>query len=322
MPATTHEVSTTTYYRTFSRQHEVLARIAPGDSVRTTCVDAGGVDMHGVTRSEPGNPLTGAFYIEDAEPGDALIVRFDRVRCNRNWGWSANRLGFAALLPETIEALYSTEYKANLVREGNSNLVPWDIDLEKGTVKLREPEPARVSLEFGVQPMMGCVGVAAPGDFAPTSGPSGAYGGNLDYNRIGEGATVYLPVYHPGGLLFVGDGHALQGDGEALGTAVETSMSVEFTVDRRKGAAPSMPRVEDSEYLMAVGSQPEFVSSTNRGLQLATSEMVAWLGQDYGLEAWEAHLLIGVQARYDVVTVAGSVALRLPKSVLPAPTSG
>jgi acetamidase/formamidase len=211
MPATTHEVSATTYYRTFSRQHAVLARIAPGDTVRTTCVDAGGVDQQGVTRSEPGNPLTGAFYIEGVEPGDALVVRFDRVRCNRTWGWSANRLCLASLLPETVETLYSAEYKANLVREGLSNLVPWDIDLERGTVRLREPEPAGISLKFGVQPMIGCVGVAAPGEFAPTSGPSGAYGGNIDYNRIGEGSTVYLPVFHPGGLLFVGDGHALQG---------------------------------------------------------------------------------------------------------------
>ena len=73
-----------------------------------------------------------------------------------------------------------------------------------------------------------------PGDFAPTSGPSGSYGGNLDYNEIGEGTLVLLPVYHPGALLFVGDGHALQGDGEPTGNGIETSLDVEFTVDVRK----------------------------------------------------------------------------------------
>ena len=83
--------------------------------------------------------------------------------------------------------------------------------------------------------MLGCIGVAPAGDFAPTSGPSGPYGGNLDYNKIGEGATVYLPVYHPGGLLFVGDGHAFQADGEPTGTGIETSMDVEFVVDARQG---------------------------------------------------------------------------------------
>ena len=77
-------------------------------------------------------------------------------------------------------------------------------------------------------------GVAAPGDFAPTSGPAGSYGGNLDYNEIGEGATVILPVYHPGGLLFIGDGHALQADGEPTGTGIETSMEVEFSSPKRR----------------------------------------------------------------------------------------
>src|SRR5262249_54023525 len=108
---------------------------------------------------------------------------------------------------------YSSHYKADLVREGRDNIVPWDIDLEAGTTRLREPSTSVATLDFPVSPMVGCIGVAAMGDFAPTSGPSGAYGGNIDYNRIAEGATVWLPVYHPGALLYVGDGHALQGDG-------------------------------------------------------------------------------------------------------------
>jgi hypothetical protein len=69
-----------------------------------------------------------------------------------------------------------------------------------------------MTMEFPARPMLGCIGVAPEGDFAPTSGPSGAYGGNIDYNRIGQGATVYLPVYHPGGLLFLG-GRASLSDG-------------------------------------------------------------------------------------------------------------
>jgi len=317
--ATTHEVVAETYYRTFSRANAILATIAPGDTVRTRTLDAGGQDFDDARRSEPGNPLTGSFYIQGAEPGDALAVRFDRVRCNRNWGWSSYRLGLSALLPETIEGLYSSRYKADLIRPGRDNIVPWDIDLEAGMVRLREPEAKALRLEFPIRPMVGCVGVAPAGDFAPTSGPSGAYGGNIDYNEIGEGATVLLPVYHPGALLFVGDGHAVQGDGEALGTAVETSMDLEFTVDVRKGAAPACPRVETAEALMSVGSQPEFASSLDRGLQIATSDMIAWLGTDYGLAPWEAHLLIGMTAKYEVATVAGSMALKIARRYLPAP---
>jgi acetamidase/formamidase len=139
----------------------------------------------------------------------------------------------------------------------------------------------------------------------------------MDYNRVGEGATVILPVYHPGALLFVGDGHALQADGEPTGTGVETSMDVEFTVEVRKQARLGNPRLENSEYIVSIGSQPEFASSLDRALQIATSDMVRWLTQEYRMEPWAAHLLIGVEGRYDVATVAGSMALRIPKSALP-----
>ena len=316
-PAETHQVVAATYYNTFSRAHPVLKRVRVGDTIVTKTLDAGGQDEKDVRRGQPSNPLTGPFYVEGAEPGDALIVRFNKVRMNRRWGWTAYRLGLFSLAPESIEGLYPNRYKDDLIRPGRANLVPWDIDLERQTVRLREPTSQIIKLEFPAKPMLGCVGVAPAGDFAPTSGPSGSYGGNLDYNEIGEGATVLLPVYHLGALLFIGDGHALQADGEPTGTGIETSMDVEFTVDVRKKANLTGPRVETSEYIISVGSQPEFVSSLNRGLQLATSDMVNWLVEDYKLEAWAAHLLIGYQGKYDVVTVAGTVALKLPKKYLP-----
>src|SRR5947208_1413977 len=158
---------------------------------------------------------------------------------------------------------------------------------------------------------------AGPGVFGPTSAISGNYGGNMDYNRVNEGATVILPVFHPGALLFIGDGHALQADGEPTGTGIETSLDVSFTVALRKRANVSNPRVETPEHIIAVGSQPEFVSSLDRSLRVATSEMVDWLVRDYKMEPWAAHMLIGYQGQYDVVTVAGSMALRLPRSSLP-----
>ncbi len=313
---TTHTVAPTQYYRTFSRSHPVLERVKPGDRIVTKTLDSGGQDEKGVVRSEPFNPLTGPFFVEGAEPGDALIVRIAALKMNRDWGWSAFRLGLFSILPEDIETLYSSRYKADLVRPGRANLVPWDIDRARGTVRLREPASGKVPLEFPAKPMLGCIGVAPAGDFAPTSGPSGSYGGNLDYNRIGEGATVILPVYQPGALLFVGDGHALQGDGEATGTGIETSMDLELVVEVRKKAAPSGPRVELADEIISIGSQPEFVSALDNGLKLATSDMVAWLTGDFGLEPWAAHLTIGYQGKYDVVTVAGSMALRIPKNAI------
>ena len=306
-----------TYYNTFSRAHPPLARIRPGETVSTKTIDASGRDDTGTVRAKPSNPLTGPFYVEGAEPGDALIVRFSRVRMNRNWGWSSYRLGLYSLTPESIEGIYPNRYKPGEIITERVNVVPWDLDLTRQTVRLREPSSAVHKMEFAAKPMLGCVGVAPAGDFAPTSSPSGSYGGNLDYNEIGEGSTVILPVYHAGALLFIGDGHALQGDGEPTGTGIETSLAVEFAVELRKKASLTGPRVETSEYIISVGSQPEFASSTNRAVQMATSDMVNWLTSEYKMEPWAAHLLIGYQGRYDIVTVAGSVGLKIPRKQLP-----
>jgi amidase len=315
--AETHQVIPDKYYRTFSHTNPVFQRIKPGDVVITKTLDSGGLNYRDEQISVPSNPLTGPFYIEGAESGDALIVTLRKVRLNRNWGWSAYRLGLFSLAPEYIESTYPNRYKVDLVRKGRDNLVPWDIDLKKGTVHLREPVSSKLKLEFPARPMLGCIGVAAPGDFAPTSAPSGNYGGNLDYNEIGEGATVILPVYHPGGLLFIGDGHALMADGEPTGTGVETSMDVEFSVTVKKNSQVTGPRVETAEYLISLGSQPEFASSLDRALTLATTDMVRWLVSDYQLEPWAAHQLIGAMGKYDVVTVAGTMALKVPKKYLP-----
>src|SRR5262245_50223157 len=315
--AEVHQIVATTYYNTFSRAHPALKRVRPGDTISTKTIDAGGQDEKDARRGQPSNPLTGPSYVEGAEPYDALIVRFTKVRMNRRWGYTAYRLGLFSLTPESVEGLYQNRYKDDLIRPGRSNLIPWELDLERQTVRLREPSSQVIKLEFPAKPMLGCVGVAPAGDFAPTSGPSGSYGGNLDYNEIGEGSVVMLPVYHPGALLFLGDGHALQADGEPTGTGIETSMDVEFTVDVRKKVNLTGPRVETAEYIISVGSQPEFVSSLDRALRLATSDMVSWLVADYKLEPWAAHMLIGYQGKYDVVTVAGSMALKVPKKYLP-----
>lgn len=304
------------YYRTFYNKHPVKQRIRTGEVVATRTLDSSGKDHESKEQTEGPNPLTGPFFVEGAEPGDALVIRFHKVRLNRDWGYSSYRLGLFAMTPDYIEKTYPPVYKRDLVRKGYAHYVPWDIDREKGIVRLREPGSKAVAMEFPARPMLGCVGVAAPGDWAPTSSPSGSYGGNLDYNRIGEGATVMLPVYHPGALLFLGDGHALQGDGEPTGNGVETSMDVEFSVTLRKGAKLTGPRVETNDAIISIGSQPEFQSSLDRALEMATTDMVQYLMAEYGLEEWAAHLVIAFQGKYEVVTARGSMALVIPKSAL------
>jgi len=315
--AENRQIFAKTFYNSFHHRHTVLARIKPGDIISTRTIDAAGRDENGKAAGEGSNPETGPFFIEGAEPGDAIAVTFRKIEMNRNWGWSGYRLGLFSLAPASIEGLYPNRYKEGSALPGRSNVVPWDLDLAKKTVRLREPSTSKVKLEFPARPMLGCVGVAAAGDFGPSSGISGPYGGNMDYNEVVDGATVILPVFHPGALLFMGDGHALQADGEPTGTGIETSMNVEFTVQIRKGAKLNNPRLENAESLISIGAQPEFVSPLDHTLKIATSDMVDWLVKDYGLEPWAAHLLIGYQGKYDVITVAGSMGLRIPRKVLP-----
>jgi acetamidase/formamidase len=316
---TVHRVVADTFWNTLDHRHPVVRRIRPGDIVVTKTIDASGYDDHEKQRAASGNPMVGPFYIEGAEPGDALVVHFRRIRLNRTTAWSYWRLGVFALTPDAVERLYPNSYKPDLVRPGRANLLWWDVDTAKATVRLREPKSDAIRLEFPALPMLGVVGVAPAGDFAPTSGPSREYGGNMDFNEIREGATLYLPVFHPGALLFLADGHALMADGEPTGAGLETSMDVEFSTELKKGARLTMPRVENRDYIIAVGSQAEFISPLDRGLQLATTDMVRWLTEVYKLEPWAAHLLVNAVGEYEVVTVAGSMALKVPKRYLPAP---
>ena len=314
---TTHRVTPDTNWNTLDRRHPVVKRIRPGDIVITKTLDASGYDDKDVLRAQSSNPMVGPFFIEGAEPGDAIVVHFRKIRLNRPTAWSFYRLGGFALTPAAMEDVYANSYKPGSVRPNRNNLLLWDVDTAKKTVKLRDPVSSVAKLEFPAQPMLGVVGVAPSGDFAPTSGPSDNYGGNMDFNEIREGSSVHLPVFHPGGLLFIGDGHALMADGEPTGAGIETSMDVEFSVEVKKGARLTNPRVETADYIIAVGSQREFVSTLDFALRVATTDMVRWLTEEYKFEPWAAHSMIGAIGEYEVITVAGSVGLKVARKHLP-----
>lgn len=276
----------------------MLLRVQPGARIATTTVDSAGFDWKGVRRTQThGNPLTGPFYIEGAQPGDALEVHIARLSLNRPTGYSAHQVG----IPDTPKL---EKPGADAVYKGYDNLLPWTLDLKRGTVRTGR-------LEFAAQPMLGCIGVAPEGDYSPRSGPAGYWGGNLDYNLIREGATVLLPVFHPGGLLFFGDGHALQGDGEAVGSGVETSLDVEVIVRLRKKHELTAPRVETAEWIVSVGAKEG--AAARETMATATRDMLRWLVTEHGFNAQEAHLLIGMRARYDLITLGGTVGLRIPR---------
>ncbi len=323
--AATHEIYPDKHSRVFSAYKEPVGRVRSGDTVVTRTWDSGGGDwkavkhiQHPYVYPESGNPLMGPFYIEGADYGDTLQVHLDKVRCNRNYGYTSYRLSPGILNPGAAETLYKNFYQTNAVRNGRGDLIPWDIDLQRqiATPRLKADARSGLKLEVPLRPMLGCIGVASPGEKVETSGPSGSWGGNMDYNDVIEGATLYFPVYHKGAYFYVGDGHAVQGDGEGLGTGIETSLDVQFTVKVLEGKRSSIPRLENDKYIVSIGSQPEFSSSMDNGLRMANSDMIDWLTTGYGLTHPEAHMLMGSVVEHKIVTYYGTIATLIPKRYL------
>jgi acetamidase/formamidase len=272
---------------------------------------------HPYVYPESGNPLMGPFYIEGAEYGDALEVHLDKVRLNRNWGYTSYRLSPDILTASAAEEQYKNFYKMDALRPQRADLIPWDIDLKKQTATPRLLEKSGYKFEIPVRPMLGCIGVATAGEEVMSSGPSGSHGGNMDFNETVEGATLFFPVFHQGAYFYVGDGHAVQGDGEGLGNGVETSLDVQFTVKLHKKKRLSIPRLVNEKYIISIGSQPEFRSSMDFGLRSANADMLRWLTSEYKLTAPEANLLMGTAVEHKIVTYFGTVATLIPRKYLP-----
>lgn len=301
----THEFSPTEFQRYFSGATPPVLRIHPGDTVRTWSVDAGGTDGSGKRRSRGGNPLTGPFFIEGALPGDTLVVRLKRIRTNRDWAESGTGIVSNAVSPD---------YTANLKRaEGFSGR--WRLDAQAKTASLEKSGDALRNFRVAIEPMLGCVAVAPPRQEVISTRDSGSFGGNMDYNRLREGTTLYLPIYQPGALLLVGDGHAAQGDGELTGDALETSMDIEFSVELIRGRSTGAPYAEDSEYTMMIG----IAGSLDEALRRSTTGMARYLEVEHGLNSNEAAVVLGFAVRYDVADLVGtqvSIVAKLPRATI------
>lgn len=297
-----HEYQPDRYRNTFG-PHEPVLRIAAGDSVVTSTVDARGVDAQGATVAGRPNPQTGPFFIEGAEPGDTLVVRLERLTTTRDTGWTSTVLAENVVDPDFVPEL------------PDAPRIDWNIDRERGVVRPAEPVSGLERLELPLAPMLGSFGVAPKDGQAISTFTSAEHGGNMDYRGFREGVTAYLPVFVPGALFHLGDGHAVQGDGEISGTGVETSLEVEFTVDVRKGWTIGWPRGEDERYIFAAGN----ARPLDQALQHATTEMARWLRADYGLDLRAASTLMGQCVEYDIGNVydpAYTVICKMPRAVL------
>ncbi len=280
----------TNFYRQLSADAKPVLRIWPGDTVHTTSVDAGGQDEKGVKRVAGGNPLTGPFYVEGAMPGDVVAVTIKRLRINRDWAISDSAL---------VDRALTTDYVSENKQEWKDTR--WHLDADKQVATLENPPEHLKNFTVQLRPMLGCVGVAPNPWRAPVqTQDSGSLGGNMDFSGVAEGATIFLNVQQPGALLYLGDAHAVQGDGELNGNALETSMDIVFTVEVQREKHIGTPRVENADYLMAMGLS----GSLDDAFREATSGLAAWLQSDYKLTSAEVASVLGTSIEYKVSEVA------------------
>ena len=307
IPPTHIHFTPTSFSNSFSLNKEPVLRIRPGDTVLTETIDAGGFDKNGVKRQKPGNPLTGPFYIENCSPGDVLAVTITKLALNRSTAFTTESFSSRAL-PKTI----TKEFK-------KFRLVKWRLDTLAGFAMLNDSSYEHLQdFKVPLNPFLGCIGVAPSNKKNEIlSFFQGAFGGNLDFERVTQSATIYLPVFHEGAYLYIGDGHALQGHGEIAGNALETSLNIEFTVRviKKEGLNLTNPRVEDSTYIMATG----FDKSLDNALKIATTGLLEWLQQDYHLSLHEATQVLSTSIEYTIAEIADpqvEVVAKIKKEIL------
>ena len=261
-------------------------RVASGDSIRVETMLARGVQRlraAGVPDAEipnalkvventvkergPGaHPLTGPIWIESAEPGDTLEVKI---------------IGFEFLHPYGVSGFIP-----------NNGTLP--DDFPHVALKLVRVDPRAGTAAFGpgitlkLAPFFGSIGVAPhPLVVRVSSGPPGPHAGNLDNKELVAGSTLYLPVHVAGALLSMGDGHALQGDGEVTLTALETSLRGTVQVTVLKGKHLNWPRAETPTHYIAMGLHTDL----DEAARLATREMIDFLVAEKGMNRDDAYIL-------------------------------
>jgi acetamidase/formamidase len=298
-----------TFSNSFSLNVNPVLQINTGDTVQTETIDALGRDKNGVKRQRGGNPLTGPFYIANSKEGDVLKITLTRVSLNRNYAYTTESF-VSRSLPDSITKQFKKPH-----------LVKWKLDVENGFAL---PDSSYnvynnlVNFKVPLNPFLGCIGVAPKNKKNEIlSFFQGDFGGNLDFSKITQHATIYLPVLHDGGYFYIGDGHAVQGDGEIAGNALETSLDVEFRVELIKSEVLQIrsPRVEDSTYIMAIGS----AKTLDKAIKIATLNLLEWLRQDYRLTLQEATQVMSTTIEYTIAEIADPkviVVAKMKKQIL------
>jgi amidase len=309
-PPKAHEYPAPAYQRSYSGRGEPMLRIAPGDRVKTRTVDNTGQDKDLNWVTMPGNTLTGPFFIEGAMPGDTLVVHLERIEANRDTA----KMAMSSQSPRL-----GLNQKAVIGGYVQSLADDWDriwlLDRARGVARLRTPGARLEGFEVPLKPMLGSIGVAPARNQAISAGDLGPFGGNMDFNRVTTGATLYIPVFRAGAWLSLGDGHAQQGDGEISGQGLETSLDVDFRVELIKGWSLGQVWMQDATHVMVMGIE----NSMDGALQAATTGLARWIKREYGLNDSEIAAVMSTLIEYEVAEVVDArpnVVAMIPKSAL------
>jgi len=279
--------------------------IKPGTIVETKSFSRPGDYYEG--GAWPGE--VGPFHIEGATAGDTLVVKILKLTPNRDSAMSRYS-------PGGISGVAGDSRTRMLNDPLPARTFAWRLDRTRMVGILDIPNSASKRIEIPLKPMLGRVAVAPAGQEAFGGLWPGDFGGNLDASDVKEGATVYLPVFHPGALFYFGDGHALQGDGEIIGSGLETTMDVTFQFDLIKGKRIRWPRIESDTHIMVAASMRPLIDA----LRISYVELIEWLVADYGFDKMDAFQIASQAGEVRVANVVDpnyTVVAKFPKALLP-----
>lgn len=238
--------------------------------------------------------MTGPVAVAGAAPGDELIVEILAMELSDDWGWNIIKPD-KGTLPEDFPQARRIHVAINKRRKIVT--MPWGLELK-------------------ANPFFGVIGVApAAVDGRQTSIIPRKFGGNIDCKHLGAGATLHLPVFNDGALFSVGDGHAMQGDGEVCVTAIETGLRGTVRLTTTKGTGITQPWAETATHVITMAFDPDL----NIAAKEALREMIRLIEHQSGLSAADAYTLCSVAADVHVtqlVNVSKGAHVMLAKSAL------
>ena len=299
----------TTGVQTFAVREPVL-RLKPGTTIESRTFSRPGDYYERAGGAWPGE--VGPFYIEGATPNDTLVIKIVRLRLNRDNAVSQ-------LSPNGISAVAGDSRTRMINDPLPARRFEWKLDRTRNVGILEIPQSASKRFEVPLKPMLGRLAVAPAGEEAWGGLWPGNFGGNMDSSDAREGTTVYLPIFHEGAYFYFGDVHALQGDGEIIGSGLETTADVTFQIDLIKGRRIRWPRMEDENDIMVAGSIRPLVDA----FRIAQVELIEWLVEDYGFDKLDAYQIVSQAGHARVANVVDpnyTVMAKFPKKLLPPKT--